>query len=245
MIFNFDDSPGGLSPGMINFSDPDALLFESSGAAWEAAVLAPGTLTVQQSVLVDMALVAGGMPGALGVSGKGGVGGEGGGIAIFSGVWLRRGVTYTVTVGGSGEDTILTGSDGSAYTAASGSGSNGGVPSSSRGTPPTRGSDGVQIWGGTSLIQELSGARFGPGGGPGGYCSVDYAYYPGANGGDDGGGAGGVVSNAGNTQATAGAANRGAAGGGAWRDDARGTSGTPGLGGSGIIRIRNHEEATA
>ena len=242
MIFNFGDSPGGLSPGMINFSDPDALLFESSGSAWEAAVLASGTLTVQQSVLVDLALVAGGQPGALGVSGKGGVGGKGGGIALFTGIWLRRGVTYTVTVGGSGQDTTITGSDSSSYTAVSGNGSDGGVPSSSRGTPPTPGADGVQIWGGTSLIQALDGLLFGPGGGPGGYCSADYAYYPGAAGGDDGGGTGGSVSSGSNTQATDGAGNTGAGGGGAWRNDASGTAGTVGAGGYGILRIRPHEE---
>lgn len=230
----------GLSAEKFTFSGSS--LFAEDGKDWDAALLSSGVLTVRTSVLVDLALVAGGMPGLAGVSGKGGVGGAGGGIALFPGVRLRHGVTYTVTIGGSGQNTVITGSDGTTYTAVSGAGAEGGQPSSTRGVAPTAGGPGSLIWGGETLIQELANIKFGPGGGAGGYRSSDWADYVGSSGGADGGGNGGGVPS---TTAKDGAANRGSGGGGAWRNDADSSAGTPGLGGSGIVMFRPHKEVAA
>lgn len=244
MIFNIFGVSG--APGAGNLVFNGEMLSAKSGSDWETALLSSGTLTVRASVLVDLALVAGGMPGQTGKNGKGGYGGAGGEVVLLTGIRLKAGVTYTVSIGSSGEDTGIVGSDGTSYTARSGAGAQGGVPSSSRGTAPTPGGDGSLIWDGESLIDELRNVKFGPGGGAGGYRSADYAYYPGSNGGADGGGKGGDISTSGTSNAGSGTAKRGSGGGGAWRRDGDSAGdGNKGLGGSGIFRIRNHKEAAA
>ena len=58
---------------------------------------------VVDSGVVDLFLVAGGQPGSRGSGdATGGAGGAGGECVLVSSVWLRRGVSYAVTVGGSG-----------------------------------------------------------------------------------------------------------------------------------------------
>lgn len=240
MIFNEDP---GLAPGMsanlIAWSgDPADLLFAGDGSDWAAAILATGTFIPRKSVLVDLVLVAGGQTGLLGENGLGGVGGAGGEVLLQSSVLLRMGVTYSATIGGADQDTLLEGG-GLHLTARTAQGSPGGNPSSSRGTPPTKGSPGTQVWGGENPIESLAGVKFGAGGGPGGYCSSNYAYYTGADGGDTGGGRGGYPTD---TEASPGADHTGSGGGGAWRSDAGGGHGTPGPGGSGILMFRPHKE---
>lgn len=252
MIFNIDDS-GGMSAGMIGYSDPDALLYAASGSSWEAALLASGTLTVQRSCLVDLFLVAGGQPGSRGSGdATGGAGGAGGECVLVSSVWLRRGVSYAVTVGGSGEDTSIVGM-GLSESAESGQGSAGGLGAIVTGLSRTRaasaGTDGVYAYSedsDTTLISDLTGKKYGAGGGGADAFNSSYVYanstsHGGSNaGGQTGGGSGGIPGQSGDTAATAGAANTGSGGGGAWRK--YNGDGTPGAGGSGIIMIRPHEE---
>lgn len=241
---------GPMAGGQIK-SESD-ILFEGqfdfaidSDGDWEAAFYESGSIRFKKSPGdVDIAIVAGGESGKQGraatpyFTGLGGEGGKGGEV-VTAQRHLQRGVSYTAVVGGSDENSTLS-LPSETITARSGYGANGGIPSSTRGTPPTEGSDGTKIWGGESLIAALADIQYGAGGGPGEYESSDYASYPGAAGGTTGAGRGGYLNAA---QAASGQANTGSAGGGAFRDDAHDTDGTVGLGGSGIVRMRNHRGA--
>lgn len=241
MIFNLD-SGGTISTSTIVFNG--AKVFTQSGDDWELALTESGSLQfLAYPGLVDIALIAGGMPGDIGTNGLGGVGGDGGGVVVAT-ARLRRGVVYTIVVGGSGQNTMLVGSDGTEFIAFSGDGADGGTPSSSRYVAPVDGGDGVEIWAGEHLISALNGVKFGPGGGAGGYCSSDYAYYSPSNGGATGAPDGGTATAGGGTNPIVGTAGYGCGGGGAWKNDAIGSNGAVGLGSSGQILIRKHREAS-
>jgi hypothetical protein len=245
VIFNLDFGTGASGQDQIEYSGQK--LYAQSGRDWDAALLSSGTLRVKTSALVDLFIVAGGKPGSRGsgdaIGGQGGAGGE---CVLVSSVRLRRGVSYTVTIGDSGEDSSIVG-DSLVETAESGKGSAGGVGAIVSGTSRTRsaqaGTDGVFAFGvATSLIESLSGRKYGAGGGGGEAFNSSYVYsnswqHSGSNsGGVTGGGTGGVTSSGGDTNATSGAANTGAGGGGSWRKYS-GDS-VPGNGGSGILLIR-------
>lgn len=261
MVFNFDDIGGGMSAAMLGYTDPDALLFAGGGEAWEAALLESGLLTTQRTVLVDLFLVAGGMTGGAGTGdgsyGYGGTGGQGGNWRLVRSFWLRRGVSYTVTVGGSDSATTISGSDGSVYSTEDGvAGSPGGQGAQtgnlSRARSAAAGSPGVYAYNETADGSLLyPSRRFCPGGGgadtrhTGSYTWSNSSEHGGSNaGGDTGGGTGaGGIGSIG--AATAGASNTGA-GGGAGSKDERGTVlAAPAPGGSGIVMFRPHKEVAA
>lgn len=248
MIFNLDDSGGPMTENAIDFASEDFDFASDGAGAWEASFNASGTLRFKADPgLVDLVLVAGGKPGELGSSGIGGVGGKGGEVKVIPGVRLSRGVIYTVVIGGSGEDTSISDSGNLSYTAVSGNGGTAGTPSSNRSRPPVAGGPGTEVWAGEHLLTALNGVKFGPGGGAGGYCASDYAYYDGSAGGETGGPSGGSAGSGGGTNPSTGTAGNGCGGGGAYRNDASNAThdGSVGLGSSGRLLIRSHVEAAS
>lgn len=250
MLFNFDDGGGAMSADALEFDgEAGSIDFAGDANAWEASVNASGRLRfLADPGLVDLALVAGGKPGELGGNGLGGVGGKGGGVLLVPGIRLRPFVWYTIAVGGSGEDTSLWASGELSYTAVSGQGGSAGTPSSTRGRDPVKGGDGTEIWPGEHLLEALNSVLFGPGGGAGGYCAYDYAYYNASSGGDTGAPAGGGASSSGGSDPNPGTAGNGCGGGGAYRNDGQYVTtrdGNVGLGSSGRILIRKHVEVAA
>lgn len=203
---------------------------------WELALLSGtnATLTFQRVVgYIDAFLVAGG---AKSDSGKGG---NGGGCMTNTSVAVSSGTPYTFTVGGSDESTSIFGD-----TVSSGGGAAGGNGANSGSqTPAVAGADGVYAFGeSTSLL--YSGRKYGPGGGGGG---VRYGNFvsAGKDGGNTGGGHGADESHKTEESASA-EANTGGGGGG--KGSSRWTSSyveyyPAGLGGSGIIIIRNHRSS--
>ena len=247
MLFNFDDTGGAMSADALDFDgEAGSIDFAGDTSAWEASVNASGRLRfLADPGLVDLAIIAGGKPGSTGAAGLGGLGGKGGGILLVTGVRLRPFVWYNITVGGSGEDSTLWAANELSYAAVSGEGGTAGTPSSTRGQDPVAGGPGTEIWAGEHLLEALNGVKFGPGGGAGGSCSRDYAFYNPSAGGATGGPTGGAAASGGGTDPSAGPAGYGCGGAGAWHNDAPNASavhGTPSLGSSGRILIRKHVE---
>jgi hypothetical protein len=240
---------GGTFNGEGDFTFTGRYDFASDGNGnWEIALYESGTLKfTKKPGALDIAVVAGGLPGGIGENDIGGVGGKGGGVVTFNNVeTVSTGVDYNIVVGESGANSEIVGLtiNGERCRAVTGAGSNGGLPSNRRNVAPTRGDPGTKIWNGVSLIAALVDILYGAGGGPGGFFSVDYANYDSEEGGETGGGEGGYFTQGGTyrTDNINGQANTGA-GGGAGGTDARGGNiikRDVGLGGSGIVRIRNH-----
>ena len=242
---------GGGAAGVISENDftfGGGYLFNSDGTNWELALLSGSSASLnfrKNPGAVDIFLVGGGAAGGSGSGdAEGGNGGAGGECVTQQNVQLAKNTNYSITIGDSGQATT-----GFGKTASSGGGSPGGhgaiVTGNSRTRSASSGSAGVYAFGSSSsLINSLSGRKFGAGGGGGEAYNSSYVYsnsssHGGSNdGGETGGGRGGLLGMNGDTAATAGGANTGAGGGGAgYRYNG---GGTVGAGGSGIIIIRNH-----
>ena len=231
---------GGSSPtGNLSFTGSS--MFETSGDNWEMHLFSSGTLKVKNAVTVDICMVAGGKPG----NGRGGNGGAGGEVKTVSAVELAAG-EYTITIGGSNENTVIVKPDESSLTAETGGGSRGSNGTSS--ATARNGVDGVYAWGAeTTLIH--SGWKYGAGGGIGAFDDDYNTYSQGWNAGNGGsvGSASEETTNGhGGTRAHKigypGLANTGQGGGGGEKlMDYRGvTSGSSGgEGGSGAVMIRD------
>lgn len=192
----------------------------------------------------DLCLVAGGQPGYEGdwQTQTGGAGGNGGEVVNVTGVFLPAG-DYTVTVGGSGKNTVLAAPDGRTWTARSGFGSSGGIGNGVAGDP------GNYAWNDASTTL-YPGWKYGAGGGHGFVKSNLYLDIEAAAGGSVGtasesttNGHGGTVSH---PKGYDGLANVGQGGGGGARiyNGSTYDNDFGGAGGSGIILIRKHEEAS-
>lgn len=193
----------------------------------------------------DICLVAGGKPGGAGdydVSTKQGKGGNGGEIVNVTGVYLPAG-DYTVTIGGSDGNTVLAAPDGRTWTSRSGYGSTGGIGNGAAGDP------GNYAWNDANTTL-YPGWKFGAGGGHGYILSNQYQEIDGGAGGSVGTASADTTLGHGGTSAHPkgydGLANVGQGGGGGSRiwsgsyyDNYDG-----GAGGSGIILIRKHKEAS-
>ena len=229
------------------------------GEHWELALLSGNaeSLVFKKSPgNCDIFLVAGGQPGQpySGTQGSdyygpvhGSNGGKGGGCVTAASVKLSSNTNYNVDIGTSGENSSFSGG-GISYTAVSGSGSNGGtggvaVNGQYNIQNATAGSDGVFAYGKNSdtlITPAFIGHKFGSGGGAGGaHLGVSSTFNAsGSLGGESNGpsheyGKGGT-GNSGN--GTTGYANHGQGGGGAQYNYGNATQG---LGGSGIIFIRD------
>ena len=221
---------------------------------WELVLKSSGTLTFQRVVpMVDIFLVGGGASGAKAYEynngARGGSGGKGGQCVTHTAVSVSCG-SYSIVIGGSGQNTTALGK-----TATGGGGASAGTGAYARTTNWGGGSyagtdagNGTPAFGsGTTLYQ--NGWKYGPGGGGGdAYARRNYSEYtsvqsggaPGNSGRSDVGADGGNTSHA---LGYNGAANTGAGGGGGFgsKDQAEGDDwSNGGSGGSGIVIIRNH-----
>lgn len=187
----------------------------------------------------DICLVAAGKPGDSGSTIKGGAGGE---IITVTDVLLPAG-DYTVIVGENGQNTSIVAPDGRIWTARSGYGSAGGDGATKDGSP------GALAWNDQNTLL-YAGWLFGAGGGRGYRLANTYAEYEAGSAGSVGTASSSTTIGHGGTTGHftgyAGLANAGQGGGGGARvfngsyyDDYDG-----GAGGSGIILIRKHKEAT-
>ncbi len=216
----------------LNPSDPTKMSFLLSGSVWEAAITGSITFRPSFSAVVSLFIVAGGQTG---VGQRNG--GMGGGRLTVANFALKSGVTYTVTIGASGEATTITGSDGTSYTAASGEGSG-------------MNGDGVLAFSGGSILYPA--VKFGAGGGQGDYLVLDQngvgtLYEGNRTAGQTGGGSGSRVkfndpvgSGWTSETGTAGQANTGSGGGGAveWNNNGNVSFLHGTTGGSGILLIQ-------
>ena len=210
---------------------------EESTQNWRLKLLTTGTLTFTKDPgTLDVFLVGGGGNGAVvnNSGGSSGGGGGAGGKTLTIGIKPTKNEPYEIVVGGSAGDTSAFGA--TAEAGGSGSGSKGGSGGSGGGgggasVGGTNGGDGTSAKGSGGLGQGTNTYEFGEegttlysGGGGGGAWGGSTSNYGQA--GDETAGSGG------NKIGGNGLANRGGGGGGA------GT--TAGLGGSGIVIIRNH-----
>lgn len=221
--------------------------WDAEGMDWMMAIPVSGTLTLSAGIPhADLCLVAAGKPGNPGDGDRGSAGGNGGEVISLTDIALPAG-TYTVTVGASGQDTVLTAPDGRSWTARSGYGEPGGGQAASSGSA---GSDGSLAWN-DAATRLRSGWLYGASGGVG--FVLDYRYaryqaYPGGSVGsastDENAGHGGIEEH---PNGYAGAAGSGQGGGGGARiwngsyyDNYDG-----GAGGFGSVLLRAHKEAAA
>ncbi len=243
MIFNLKRPAFGRSSwSFVPASGAAQPEWAAEGLDWMMALPCSGTLTLTMSVFhADICLVAAGKPGT---SDGTRVGGNGGGMITATDITLPAGV-YTVTVGVSGSDTVLTAPDGRSWTARSGEGAAGGT----YGTP--KGGDGQLAWNDADTLLR-TGWRYGPGGGYGFHRNAYSQDTPGGEGGDigtapadenAGAGASGLAHPAGYP----GCPGTGQGGGGGSRiyNGSSFDDGDGGLGGSGAVLIRYHKEVSA
>lgn len=223
--------------------------FRRSGSDYMFALLTSessgSTFRLLKSIAnADLCLVAGGQPGYEGdwQTQTGGAGGNGGEIVNVTCVYLPAG-DYIVTVGESGENTVLVAPDGRTWTARSGYGSSGGTGNGRPGDP------GAFAWGDANTTL-YAGWKLGAGGGHGYVYSNQYQKIDAAPGGSVGAASEATTNGHGGTNAHqigyAGLTNVGQGGGGGARifngSDYYNYDG--GAGGSGIILIRKHKEVT-
>ena len=243
MLFNF--SRGDFTEHSIGYTGE--FEFSKVGRDWMAVFKSSGTLTLRRSITsADLCLVAAGMPGKAGVvnSSPNGVGGDGGGKVEATEVTLPAG-TYTVTVGVSGQDTVVEAPDGRSWTAVSGDGKTGG-----RGNDR----DGVLAWGDENTLLN-AGWLYCAGGGSGATHVPGDARQASAPGGSVGaasedtmvGHGGGIGTNAEeHQQGWDGCAGTGQGGGGGRYWNNQGWQGRDGgAGGSGAFLLRSHKEVAS
>ena len=252
-----------------DFSYGGNYIFTTSpdGKHWELALLdgnATSLVFTKNPGKVDIFAVAGGAKASyygttpqnaqVGPS-NGGPGGNGGECVTRSAVSLAANTNYSVSIGGSDQSTTISGGDLS-ITAASGLGSSGGVggmAAQDRTTDASNGTDGVFAYGkpsDTLITTAFQGHKFGAGGGGGGsmlYVDQTKNSLNGLGGESNGPnheyGKGGIYSK---KNGSAGYPNHGQGGGGPyyWYTGSAnrygdGTDNALGLGGSGIIFIRD------
>lgn len=245
MIFNLKRP--GFGEGAYMFDGSEQPAWASEGADWMMSIPVSGTLTIFAPILhADLLLVAGGQPGQAGSAANGGQGGNGGGLLSLTDVSLPAGV-YTVTIGGSGEDTVLVGPNGETWTAISGQGKAGG----GRGQTGTAGD---YAWGDSDTLLN-TGWRYGSGGGHGATHNASESRTNSTVGGSVGdasddpyaGHGGGIEAYAEtHPKGWPGAPRTGQGGGGGRGWYNQGEQGeTGGAGGSGNFLLRNHKEAAA
>ena len=242
-------------------------IFTTDGKNWEIALLggnAASLVFTKNPGKVDIFAVAGGAKASyysstpqnaqVGPS-HGAPGGNGGECVTRSGISLAANTNYSVSIGGSDQNTTISGGDLS-ITAASGHGSSGGaggIAAQDTTTNASAGTAGVYAYGkpsDTLITNAFKGHKFGAGGGGGGsmlYIDQNKNSLP-ANGGESNGpnheyGKGGSY---GSKKGSAGYPNHGQGGGGPyfWYTGSAnrygdGTDSSLGLGGSGIVFIRN------
>lgn len=221
----------------------------AGGVNWELALLSGTNATIRFTKMptnIDVFLVGGGSNGGLGhIDSRyeyGGDGGLGGGVVMNSNVHIEANTDYSFTVGRSGQPSTIFGE--TTYGAPYGYRyETGRIASTSDGArseigftdviAALPGISGALAFGEqTSLL--FSGRRYSACGGGGGLLPQERSTaVNGAAGGVTGGGAGGSQ----NAEAANGEDNTGSGGGGAFWSN--GHSGAPGVGGSGIIIIRN------
>lgn len=244
MLFHIRPStrPGVVTEGSFDFKG--SYDFKTEGGDWELILYESGTLTwLIDPGDVDICLVAGGMAGSQNPGEYGDdTGGNGGEVVNITNQRLSAGA-YTATVGGSGEDSSLTGPDG-AWTARSGEGSSYGRP----------GSDGVPAWGDRNTLLR-PGVLYGPGGGNGSVLDYQYVSTDASPGGsvgtaDDGApnGHGGTPDHKAGYDGLDGTGQGGGGGRREWtvyKGSYYYAQSAGGKGGSGAILIRNHKEVSA
>lgn len=256
---------GGITENDFTYSGN--YIFTQSGKNWEMALLdgnAASLVFSKNPGKVDIFAVAGGSKASyygttpqnaqVGPS-HGAPGGRGGECVTRRAVKLAANTNYSVSIGGSDQSTTISGGDLS-ITAASGLGSLGGVggvAAQDTTTNATAGADGVFAYGeesDTLITTEFQGHRFGSGGGAGGaMLFIDQnknalnSLGGESNGPNDDYGKGGSY---GSRNGSAGYPNHGQGGGGPyfWFTGSAnrygdGTDNALGLGGSGIVFIRN------
>lgn len=229
------------------------LFFKDNQGNWEMVFTGNCTVTFSRLITnVDIFAVGGGMP-ATGSEGyaannyaKGGSGGKGGGCVTSLNKALNAGTEYRVTIGGSSLSTSAFG-----VTAPAGGGSNGGAGAVTPSSAAGNGTDGVLAFGRTTasaltLYEDSLGdsAIYFGGGGGGGAAKGSWSgsLLAAGTGGASGGGAGGSGGSDETQEARNGRPNTGGGGGGGSRNNTTGSEGNfpgPGLGGSGIVIIRN------
>lgn len=245
MIFNIDSGGGKISAEMIAFDG--SFDFAEDGSNWELALYSSGTLRFKGTPgVVDVFVVDGGKPGsdARNAAGDGGAGGNGGNYKNTP-IRLKRGVQYQVTIGESGGSSSVSGGN-VTVDASDGAHKNGGKGASMTSGSSNvneEGDDGVYAYGeetDTTIIANLHGVLFAPGGGGGHGVTANYVYSSShggkSTGGITGGGSGGGAGNG--SKGTG----YGAGGGGGASVAPDGVKGTGGLGGTGIILIRNRRD---
>lgn len=241
MILNLNR--GVFGPHSVVCEPASALdLLCPAPGVFEMLITASCTLTLLRPVgRADLCLVAGGKPGGSAQQ-NGGLGGAGGEVKDdLRDLQLPAG-DYAVTVGGSGEDTVIVAPDGRTWTAVSGSGSDGGVGGHRAGYA------GKLAWDDADTLHN-AGYLYGPGGGMGSYLNNASIMGSEGAGGDVGTaadspnnhGRGGV---AGHANGYPGLDGLGQGGGGA-RYTYNGGSGSAGSGGTGAVLLRSHKEVSA
>jgi hypothetical protein len=236
MIFNI--KPPAFGAHSYDFTG-DAEFGQADGE-FELILLESGTLTLSVGIpRADICLIGGGAPGSTGAHLAGG---KGGGVLCGdteTDIALPAGV-YTVTVGESGEDTVLTAPDGRSWTAESGAGSDPGRP----------GVAGVLAWSDPDTLLR-AGWLYGPGGGHGSVLDWQYISTDAGEGGDVGeaddgepNGHGGTAAHPNGYPGLAGTGQGGGGGRRGWNGSSY-VDGSGGAGGSGAILIRKHKEVTS
>lgn len=211
---------------------------------WELVFLGNWSGTFDRDVDVDVFAVGGGQQGGAGEghdgSATGGVGGRGGGVVTRLNFPLTKETPYSVSIGQSG-----TSSNAFGITADTAAGAAGGTDNSKNGGSGSL-AFGRQDAADRTLYEKRLNATiyFGAGGGFGGSTTYGDTRAPGT-GGASGGGAGAVVNGDVQNAGSNGAANTGGGGGGggAYGWAQYGVT-SPGLGGSGIVIIRNVRESS-
>jgi hypothetical protein len=248
------------SPAVLNTDYYYAHQTVNGAEQWELALLTDCVINFSRVGKVDFFLVGGGQAGRIGTATSvGGVpdayGGKGGyGAKIYenvSGTKLQTGIDYVVDIGDGGywdypDDIAATptqfGSLFSSENGTSGESDNRGGGEGARAygnqttTAADDGDDGKYAFGSsTSLIQSLSGRKYGAGGGGAAAKNTQGVSASSNVGGTTGGGGGGAE---GNIHGGAGADNTGSGGGGGYTDQTDPTTGNNG--GSGILILRDH-----
>ena len=242
--------------GQDDFTFSGTSQYASSGANWEIAFKASGTLKFKKNPgPIDVFLVGGGQNGEDGYkaiisntsAAHGGDGGDGGKVRTVTGKAVSRKTDYQVVIGSAGADSSFWD-----LSSASGTAKEGGEGSTAYtygGSEATKGTDGSLAFGEAGTL--IGGnTLFGASGGGGGSMRGDtYASKAPKAGGTTGAGAGGGTSAQGGYVASNGGAataNTGAGGGGGGAiilyTDYSIIKGNGGAGASGIIIIRNHRE---
>lgn len=226
---------------------------------WELALLSGSGTNLRFSRVtdkIDIFIVGSGANGGRGSSNPdyqyyaiGGKGGSGGEIKTLSNITIATNTNYPVTIGSAGNTTSIT-IGGTTYSCSSGAGKVGGDGAVVYGnayiaTVGENGQNGEWAFG-SSSTKLRTGYRYGASGGGGGtrnaYYYIIRGYGTGGKGpasGSGGAGNGGVY-NKGGGNATD---NSGAGGGGGGYDQENYNDYDGGIGGSGIIIIRNHRSS--